>query len=139
MPEVARIGVSISEKLLKEFDALIERRGYGTRSEAFRDMIRNELVNEISGSPHTEICGTVTLIYDHHASRISERLNQLQHDHHGVIVSTVHVHLDHDNCMEVILVRGITAQVRKLADSLIAIKGVKNGRFTLTASGRHLP
>lgn len=139
MAGVARIGISISEKLLKEFDDLIGRRGYSTRSEAFRDMVRNELVNEISASTDTEICGTVTLIYDHHASRISERLTQLQHDHHGVIVSAVHVHLDHDNCMEAILVRGLSSRVRELANNLIAIKGVKHGRFTLTASGRHLP
>ena len=139
MAELARIGIAISEDLLEEFDKLIERRGYTNRSEAFRDLIRNELVDEISSSPDSEVYGTVTLIYDHHARLLPDKLNDLQHHYHNAIMSSVHVHLDHDNCLEVILVRGKSALVQKLADSLIAMKGVKHGRLMLTTSGRHLP
>ena len=139
MAELARIGIAIAEDLLEKFDQLIERRGYTNRSEAFRDLIRNELVNEISASPTAEVYGAVTLIYDHHVRLLLDKLNDLQHEYHHAIMSSVHVHLDHDNCMEVILVRGKSALVQKLADSLIATKGVKHGRFTLTTSGRHLP
>lgn len=139
MPEIARIGIAISEDLLKEFDELIAKRSYTNRSEAFRDLVRNALVEEISGSPDSEVFGTVTLVYDHHARLLSERLTELQHRHFASIMLTLHVHLDHDNCLEVILVRGRSSQVQDLANALIAIKGVKHGRFVLTASGRLLP
>lgn len=139
MAELARIGVAISEDLLREFDELIAKRGYTNRSEAFRDLVRNELVNEISGSARAEVFGTVTLVYDHHARLLSEKLANLQHQYYAAIMSTVHVHLDHDNCLEVILVRGKSSLVKNLANALIATKGVKHGRYTLTASGRDLP
>jgi CopG family nickel-responsive transcriptional regulator len=139
MSELVRIGIAIGDDLLKEFDKLIAKRRYTNRSEAFRDLVRNELVNEISASADAEVYGTITLIYDHHARLLPEKLNELQHHYFAAIMSTVHVHLDHDNCMEVILVRGKSSLVQRLADSLIATKGVKHGRFTITTSGRHLP
>jgi CopG family nickel-responsive transcriptional regulator len=139
MAELARIGVAISEDLLEQFDRLIERKGYTNRSEAFRDLIRNELVNDISASAEAEVCGAITLIYDHHVRMLLDKLNDVQHQHYRAIMSTVHVHLDHDNCLEVILVRGKSAIIEKLANSLIATRGVKHGRYTLTASGRDLP
>ena len=139
MPELCRIGVAINDDLLKEFDRLIEKRGYANRSEAFRDMIRNELVQDIWQSPRTEVFGTVTLVYDHHARLLTERLTELQHKYHSSIISTLHVHLDHDNCLEVILVRGTAARVQQLSNALIATKGVKHGRFTGTTSGARLP
>lgn len=139
MSELARIGIAISEDLLKEFDDLIARRGYTNRSEAFRDMVRKELVDEISASADAEIYGTVTLVYDHHSRLLSEKLTDLQHHYYAAVMSSVHVHLDHDNCLEVILVRGKSALVRDLANALIATKGVKHGRFMLTTSGRDLP
>jgi len=138
MAELERIGIAIGEDLLVEFDELIERRGYTSRSEAIRDLIRRELVDEISGSPGAEVYGTVTLIYDHHTRLLAEKLTELQHQYHDAIMSSVHVHLDHDNCLEVILVRGRSALVQKLANALIATKGVKHGRFMLTTSGRNL-
>jgi CopG family nickel-responsive transcriptional regulator len=138
MAELERIGIAIGEDLLVEFDELIERRGYTSRSEAIRDLIRRELVDEISGSPGAEVYGTVTLIYDHHTRLLPEKLTELQHQYHDAIMSSVHVHLDHDNCLEVILVRGRSALVQKLANALIATKGVKHGRFMLTTSGRNL-
>jgi CopG family nickel-responsive transcriptional regulator len=98
-----------------------------------------ELVGEISESAGGEVCGAVTLIYDHHARLLTEKLTDLQHRYYAAILSTVHVHLDHDNCLEVILVRGKSSQVQDLANALIATKGVKHGRFTLTASGHNLP
>jgi CopG family nickel-responsive transcriptional regulator len=139
MAELARIGIAINEELLRRFDILIEARGYANRSEAFRDLIRNELVNEVAAVTASEVFGTVTLVYDHDTRLISERLNELQHEHHSAVISAVHVHLDHDNCLEVILVRGKSSLVRKLANSLIATKGVKHGRYTITTSGRDLP
>jgi CopG family nickel-responsive transcriptional regulator len=139
MPELARIGIAISEDLLKQFDDLIARRSYTNRSEAFRDLVRKELVKEISGSADAEVYGTVTLVYDHHARLLSEKLTELQHRYYAAVMSSLHVHLDHDNCMEVILVRGKSALVQDLANALIATKGVKHGRFMLTTSGRDLP
>jgi CopG family transcriptional regulator, nickel-responsive regulator len=139
MAELARIGIAISEDLLKEFDDLIAKRSYTNRSEAFRDLVRNALVDEISASANAEVYGTITLVYDHHARMLSAKLTDLQHQHFASIMSTLHVHLDHDNCLEVILVRGKSSLVQDLANALIATKGVKHGRFMLTTSGRDLP
>lgn len=139
MTELARIGIALGDDLLKEFDELIARRGYTNRSEAVRDLIRNELVNDVAAEGTAQVFGTVTLIYDHHVRNLSERLTELQHQYHSAIISTVHVHLDHDNCLEVIIVRGKSSLVHKLANALIATKGVKHGRFTITTSGGSLP
>jgi len=139
MADLERIGIAIGEDLLGEFDKLIARRGYTSRSEAVRDLIRKEMVDEISGTPNAEVYGTVTLIYDHHTRLLPEKLTELQHQYHAAIMSSVHVHLDHDNCLEAILVRGKSTLVQKLANTLIATKGVKHGRFMLTTSGRNLP
>jgi CopG family nickel-responsive transcriptional regulator len=139
MGELCRIGVAINQDLLEKFDKLIGKRGYTNRSEAFRDMIRNELVEEVWESPQTEVFGTVTLVYDHHVRLLTERLTELQHKYHASILSSLHVHLDHDNCLEVILVRGTSSKVQELSNALIATKGVKHGRFTNTTSGARLP
>jgi CopG family nickel-responsive transcriptional regulator len=139
MADLARIGIAIPEDLLGEFDRLIERRGYATRSEAVRDLVRKELIEEVSASPQAKVYGTVTLIYDHHARLLLDKLTDIQHQYHDAIMSSVHVHLDHDNCLEVILVHGKSTLVQKLANTLIATKGVKHGRFVLTTSGRSLP
>lgn len=138
MAELSRIGVAIDEQLLTRFDALIEKRGYTNRSEAFRDLIRNELVQDIWQAPDREVFGTVTLVYDHHVRLLTEKLTELQHRYHSAILSSMHVHLDHDNCLEVILVRGTAEVVQKLSDAMIAMKGVKHGRFTGTAAGNEL-
>jgi CopG family nickel-responsive transcriptional regulator len=138
MGELSRIGVAIDSGLLDKFDKLIAQRGYTNRSEAFRDMIRDELVQESWQSPESAVVGTVTLVYNHHVRLLSEKLTDLQHDHHKSILSTLHVHLDHDNCLEVLIVRGKAAEVRKIADALISTKGVKHGRLTITTSGAEL-
>jgi CopG family nickel-responsive transcriptional regulator len=139
MAELCRVGVAISEDLLSKFDDLIGERGYTNRSEAFRDLIRNELVQEVWKSSDSEVFGTVTLVYDHHARLLTEKLTDLQHQYHAAVLSALHVHLDHNNCLEVILVKGKAGLVQKLANGLIAVKGVKHGRFTITAAGQNLP
>jgi len=128
MSALSRTGVAIDSALLKKFDKLIGRRGYTNRSEAFRDLIREELVEEAWESPAAHVVGTVTLVYDHHVRLLSEKLTAIQHDYHHSILSTLHVHLDHDHCLEVLVVRGQSAVVRKVADMLITAKGVKHGR-----------
>jgi CopG family nickel-responsive transcriptional regulator len=138
MADLCRIGVAINDGLLKKFDQLIEKRGYTNRSEAFRDLIRSELVQEVWETSEAVVFGTVTLIYDHHVRLLTEKLTELQHKFHSSILSSMHVHLDHDNCLEVVLVKGKAPVVQKLANSLIATKGVKHGRFTATTSGDDL-
>jgi CopG family nickel-responsive transcriptional regulator len=138
MSELSRIGVAIDSDLLKKFDDLIGNRGYTNRSEAFRDLIRDELVEKTWESPEANVVGTVTLVYDHHVRLLSEKLTNLQHDYHRAILSTLHVHLDHDNCLEVLVVRGKAVIVKKVADALSSTKGVKHGRLTITTSGAEL-
>jgi CopG family nickel-responsive transcriptional regulator len=138
MSELARIGVALDSLLLRKFDELIEERGYTNRSEAFRDLIREELVRKSWESPDADVVGTVTLVYDHHVRMLSEKLTSMQHDHHKNILSTMHVHLDHDNCLEVLVVKGKAKSVQKIADGLISTRGVKHGRLTLTTTGAEL-
>ncbi len=138
MGELSRIGVAIDSDLLAKFDRLIGQRGYTNRSEAFRDLIRDELVEKAWESPESQVVGTVTLVYDHHVRLLNEKLTDIQHDFHHAILSTLHVHLDHDHCLEVLVVRGKSAEVRKVADTLISTKGVKHGRLTITTTGDEL-
>ena len=138
MGELSRIGVAIDSDLLAKFDDLISRRGYTNRSEAFRDLIRDELVEQSWESPQSQVVGTVTLVYDHHVRLLSEKLTEIQHAFHRSILSTLHVHLDHDLCLEVIVIRGKAGEVRKAADTLISTKGVKHGRLSITTSGAEL-
>ena len=138
MSELSRIGVAIDAKLLKKFDQLIASRGYTNRSEAFRDMIREELVEKAWERPDSAVVGTVTLVYDHHVRLLNEKLTEFQHSHFHHVLSTLHVHLDHDNCLEVIVVKGRAGEVKKIADALISTKGVKLGRLTLASTGAEL-
>jgi CopG family transcriptional regulator, nickel-responsive regulator len=138
MSGLSRIGVAIDTELLDKFDRLIGKRKYTNRSEAFRDLIRDELVEEKWESPASQVVGTVTLVYDHHVRLLNEKLTAIQHDFHRMILSTLHVHLDHDNCLEVLVVRGKAAEVRKVADVLISMKGVKHGRLTVATTGADL-
>lgn len=138
MGQLSRIGVAIDSELLEKFDKLIEGRGYTNRSEAFRDLIRDELVQKKWENLDQHVVGTVTLVYDHHVRMLSEKLTNIQHDFHHNILSTLHVHLDHDNCLEVLVVKGKAKDVQKVADALISTKGVKHGRLTLTTSGADL-
>ncbi len=138
MAELNRIGVAIENDLLKKFDVLIEARGYTNRSEAFRDLIRAELVRESSARPAAPVVGSLTVVYDHHVRLLEEKLTDLQHKHHRLIVAVLHVHLDHDNCMEILALRGPSADVQSFAHQLTAVKGVKHAQLAITAGGNML-
>jgi CopG family nickel-responsive transcriptional regulator len=138
MGELSRIGVAIDSDLLARFDDLIASRGYNNRSEAFRDLIRDELVEKAAGEPDTEVVGTLTLVYNHHVRMLSDKLTDLQHSHFHHILSTLHVHLDHDHCLEVLIIRGKARAVKSIADALISTKGIKHGRLTVTSTGADL-
>jgi CopG family nickel-responsive transcriptional regulator len=129
---LSRIGIALDSDLLDRFDRLIGKRGYTNRSEAFRDLIRDQLVSRQTAAPDTIVVGTVTLIYDHHASGITEKLTEAQHENHDLVVSTTHAHLDHDSCLEVLIVHGKSARVEQFADRLIGLKGVEHGRLVMT-------
>jgi CopG family nickel-responsive transcriptional regulator len=139
MTELTRFGISIDDRLLKRFDALIAEKGYGNRSEAIRDLIRGALVEEQWAREEEETVGTVTLVYDHHTRDLSDKLTEQQHSHHHAIVSALHVHLDAHNCLEVVVVKGKAGEVRRLADELIGTKGVKHGKLVMSTTGRELP
>lgn len=134
MSELCRIGVAIDADLLETFDGLIQRKGYTNRSEAFRDLIRDSLVREQAEQPSAPVVGTLTLVYDHHVRQLADRLTDMQHEHYKEIISTLHVHMDHHNCLEVLVLRGKAQEVQRIADKLISTKGVKHGRLTLTVA-----
>jgi CopG family transcriptional regulator, nickel-responsive regulator len=133
MAELSRTGVSIDAALLQEFDLFIAGRGYTNRSEALRDLIRDHLVATSVLAPDAEVVGTVTLIYDHHSRLLPEKLTDIQHQHHERIISTVHAHLDHDTCLEVVVVKGKSKLVQDLANLLISAKGVQHGRLVMSS------
>jgi CopG family nickel-responsive transcriptional regulator len=137
MSELCRVGVAIDSDLLEAFDQLISQRGYTNRSEAVRDLIRAELNQTLIESPTQPVVGALAMVYDHHVRLLAEKLTQAQHEHHDAIVSTLHVHLDHDHCLEIIVLRGPRAEVQAIADRLISTKGVLQGRLTLAAVEPH--
>ena len=136
---VERFSVSVNRDLLRQFGRMAREKGYKNRSLAVADMIRNHLVEHKQQMADGEAVGTVTLVYDHHTAHVQESLTDIQHDHGHTIVSALHVHLDHHNCLEVLVVRGRASAVKSLADRLIAAKGVKHGKLTLTTTGAGLP
>lgn len=138
MGKLTRFGVSLDEELLEPFDALCAVKGYSNRSEAIRDLIRKALVAEEWQQADGQGAGTLTLVYDHHKNDMARRLTQMQHDEHDIIIATLHVHLDHHNCLEVLILKGEAARVRALADKLISCKGVKHGTFSGTTTGQDL-
>jgi CopG family transcriptional regulator, nickel-responsive regulator len=139
METVTRFSVSLDKQLLRELDRMCREKGYDNRSLAIADMIRAHLVEHRQQLGKTEIAGSITLVYDHHRHHLQDLLTDLQHDHRDVIISSLHCHLDHDNCLELLAVRGQAAAIKKLADELIAAKGVKHGKLTITTTGRDLP
>lgn len=138
MGETVRFGISIDDKLLDRFDTLVSEKGYANRSEAIRDLIRDALVEQTWEDGNEETVGTVTLVYNHHVRDLSDRLTEHQHHHHREIVSALHIHLDAHNCLEVLVVRGKAAVVKKIADELIGVKGVKHGKLVMTTTGSTL-
>ena len=137
MGELSRIGVAIDSDLLKKFDDLIARRGYTNRSEALRDLIRDNLVGQ-QWDDNKETVGTITFVYDHHVRDLTRKLTHIQHDFQGHIMAGMHVHLDHDHCLEVLVVKGKGTEIRKVADALVSVKGVKHGKLTMTTTGKGL-
>lgn len=133
MANLSRIGVSLDANLLQRFDQFIAEKGYDNRSEAFRDLIRDRLVGSAVVGANVIVVGTVTLIYDHHTRLLPEKLTDLQHEHHEIIISTLHAHLDDENCLEVVVLRGKSKEVQKLADRLISTKGVQHGRLVMSS------
>jgi CopG family transcriptional regulator, nickel-responsive regulator len=129
-----RFSVAIGSELLRRFDIYCEKHRYPNRSEAVRGLIRAALIEEAVDEETSDAMGVVTLIYDHHAGRVAERLTEIQHEHIHAVVTTTHVHLDARRCLEVILLRGRTQIVRKLADDLIGTKGVETGRLVLASA-----
>ncbi len=138
LSELKRFGVAMDASLLAAFDELITQSGYQNRSEAIRDLVRDHLVETQWQVPQSPVIGTITLVYEHHSSDIEHRLTHLQHEHTEHICAATHVHLDHDNCLEVIVVRGPSEVVRELAGQLIASRGVKHGKLVCTTSGADL-
>jgi len=118
---------------------MVGEKGYDNRSLAIADMIRDKLVEHHQRLSNEEIAGTITLVYDHHRQHVQGALTDIQHDYHHAIISTVHVHLDHHNCLEVLVVRGKGGLIKRIADELIAAKGVKHGKLTVTTTGQEFP
>ena len=140
MSDLSRFGVSVEDELLQSFDQLIAGQGYTARSEALRDLMRDALVkSRLESSPEdSEVLGSLTLVYDHHASDLTDKMNELQHDHHDLVVSVLHVHVSHDDCMEVIVLRGAVKEIRALSDGLLSLKGVKHGRLFVTLASQQM-
>jgi len=137
MKGLARIAISIDKKLMDRFDSSIEEKGYSNRSEAIRDLMRDSLV-EMEWQADAEVVGTITLVYNHHTRELPDTLNDLQHNYFHSIVSNLHIHLDEHNCLEVMVVRGKSSDVKKLADRLIGTRGVVHGKLTMATTGKAL-
>jgi len=137
MSDIIRFGVSLEKELLEKFDRLIKEKKYSNRSEAIRDLIRENLVKRewIEGK---EVAGAITLVFEHHKRELVNILTDIQHDFYTLIISSQHIHLDHDNCLEIIVVRGKPIKVRELADKLRATKGVKYGALSIATTGKEL-
>jgi CopG family nickel-responsive transcriptional regulator len=137
MARVSRFSISIESGLLRRFLKLAKKKGWDNRSEALRNLMREALVREEWDSD-TEIVGTITIVYDHHQRELTDRLTSIQHDHHEAVMAATHIHLDHDNCLEMIAVKGTASEVQKIADQLINTRGVKHGKVSATTTGRRL-
>jgi CopG family nickel-responsive transcriptional regulator len=136
---VARISVSLNKTLLRKLDRMVREKGYDNRSLAIAGMVADSLVEHQRKLGDVEAVGTVTLVYDHHKPNVQETLTELQHDHLHSIITTLHVHLDHHNCLEVLVVRGKASAIQALADRVIGAKGVKHGKLSITTTGKELP
>lgn len=138
MPDLVRLSFSIDSPLAERFEEMVRRGDYGNRSEFFRDMIRDRLVAEEWDGGEDEAVGTVTLVYDHHARGVNEKLIDLQHEHHDAILATTHVHLDHHICAEVIICRGRPTVIRSICDRLRQQRGVLHGALSMSSAGHQL-
>jgi CopG family transcriptional regulator, nickel-responsive regulator len=132
-----RFTVSMEENLLDDFDNFIKDRNYRNRSEALRDLIRGRII-EKEWQADKDVMGVISLVYDHHQHKLQEKVTELQHDFHSRIISTTHVHMDHHNCLEVIIVRGKAGEVRNLSNNLKAMRGVRNCSLSMSSTGKDL-
>jgi len=138
MSGVTRFGIAMESGLLDKFDRLILKKGYANRSEAIRDLVRNNLVEEEWKLGNQETVGTITIVYNHHIHELNGALADLQHRYHAEIISCMHVHLDAHNCLEVLAVKGRPQKIKRIADTLIATKGVKHGKLVMTTTGKDI-
>ncbi len=137
MADLVRTGLSLERDLLQRFDESIAKRSYQNRSEAVRDLIREYLVSE-EGDKNEIIAGTLTMVYDHHRPNLTERLVEIQHQAHTQVLAATHVHLDHHNCLEVVMMKGRSSDLRKIADEILSLRGVKHGKLVITTTGKNL-
>lgn len=135
MSPLVRFGVSLGKELLSRFDKFIKEKDYPNRSEAIRDLIREYLVKK-EWTKSKEVAGAITLVYDHHKRELLNKLTDIQHDFQRLIISTQHIHLDHDNCLEIVAIKGSPKEAQKLADTLKSVKGVKHGTLSMSSTGK---
>ena len=138
MQKITRFGVSIDQKLLEHFDEKISSEGYLNRSEAIRDLIREKLIQEEWQAPAGETFGIAFLVYDHEALSLDRRLTDTQHDHIAHIVSTLHVHIDESNCVEVVMLKGPGKTIRAIGEKLVSMRGIKYGKLTMGTTGQQV-
>lgn len=137
MGDLARIGVSLERGLLKWFDGAINKKNYDNRSEAIRDLIRDQMVAEEIDKDEV-VVGTLTVVYDHHRPNLTEKLVEAQHRAGGKVLAATHVHLDHHNCLEVIIMKGRSGDLKDLANRILSLRGVKHGQLVITSTGKRL-
>ncbi|WP_010479802.1 nickel-responsive transcriptional regulator NikR [Thermococcus zilligii] len=135
---VVRFGVSVPEELLEKFDRIIGEKGYVNRSEAIRDMMRDFIVRHEWEQGDAEVAGTITMLYNHDEADVVRELLDLQHDYLEEIISSIHVHMDEHNCLEVVIVKGKAGRIKEIADRLLSLKGVKHGKLVMTGTGKEL-
>jgi len=138
LEDVIRFGVSMESKLLQKFDELIKQKNYNNRSEAIRDLIRDFIVENQQESEDTEMIGTITYVFNHEVRELNDKLTEMQHRHFKNVISTMHVHLDEHNCLEVMIVKGTSKTITKIADEIISTKGVKHGKLVMTTTGKNI-
>jgi len=136
--KVVRFGVSVPEELLEKFDRIIEEKGYVNRSEAIRDLMRDFIIRHEWETGDAEVAGTITMLYNHDEADVVKELLDLQHDYLNEIVSSIHVHMDEHNCLEVVIVKGKASRIKEIADRLLSLKGVKHGKLVMTGTGKEL-
>lgn len=132
MDKIVRTGIALPPELLKKFDAAIKKKKYKNRSEAVRDLVRDFLIEQEWADPNKKGIATLTIVYDHHSGTFMRKMASIQHDHPCLIRSTMHTHIDAHNCLEIIVLDGKIAEIKKLADSLLALKGIKHGKLITT-------
>lgn len=138
-PGAVRFGVSMHQDLLTEFDNLIRRLGWPNRSEAIRHLVRERLAEHEWELPEAEVVGTVTMVYHHGRHELDEKLTEIQHHFFRQVISTMHIHLDEHNCLEILAIRGRGREIKNIADRLLHVKGIKVGKLTMTTTGKRLP